>query len=188
MTARPVSIQGEKTVLREKRLSDAANDYEWRADEELAKLDAARPLRIGYREFLALYHDEVQYDTPWSRRFAIDTLDGYRHIGNCMYYDINFTARTTELGILIGDRDYWSHGYGTDAVNTMLHHIFTETSLDKVYLHTLDWNRRAQRSFEKSGFQSVKPVTRAGLHFIYMDIPRARWVSLTDSDGPGEPR
>ena len=105
-----------------------------------------------------------------------------------MYYDINFTARTTELGILIGDRDYWSHGYGTDAVNTMLHHIFTETSLDKVYLHTLDWNRRAQRSFEKSGFQSVKPVTRAGLHFIYMDIPRARWVSLTDSDGPGEPR
>ena len=76
MTARPVSIQGEKTVLREKRLSDAANDYEWRADEELAKLDAARPLRIGYREFLSLYHDEVQYDTPWSRRFAIDTLDG----------------------------------------------------------------------------------------------------------------
>ena len=186
MTARAVSIQGEKTVLREKRLSDAVNDYQWRADEELAQLDAARPLRISYREFFAFYQDEVQHDTPWSRRFAIDTLGDDRHIGNCMYYDINFTSRTTELGILIGDRDYWSHGYGTDAVDTMLNHIFTDTPLDMVYLHTLDWNNRAQRSFEKSGFQAVKPVTRAGLHFIYMELPRARWESL--ADGSGEPR
>jgi RimJ/RimL family protein N-acetyltransferase len=175
MAAKRISLVGDKTVLREKRISDAANDYEWRADEELARLDAARPLRVGYKEFLPLYEEEIQYDAPWSRRFAIDTAADQRHIGNCMYYDINFTAGAAELGILIGDRDYWSRGYGTDAVDTLLRHIFTETPLNKVYLHTLEWNHRAKRSFEKSGFHAVKPVTRAGLHFIYMELPRAAW-------------
>ena len=185
MVASVMAIQGEKTTLREKRFSDAEDDYQWRVDEELGRLDAATPLTIAFQNFLVHYRDEIQYTTPWSRRFGIDAREEAKHIGNCMYYDINYVSGTTELGILIGDRDYWSRGYGTDAVDAMLTHIFTDTPLTMVYLHTLEWNHRAQRSFEKSGFVPIRPVTRGGLHFVYMELPKSRWEERQTADVEG---
>ena len=168
------TLTGYKVVLREKRLSDALNDYNWRVDEELAYLDAAAPLKMSYDAYLRMYQDELRYPTPWSSRFAIDTFAG-KHIGNCMYYDIDHIRGRTELGILIGDRDYWSRGYGTDAVNTLLDHIFSSTPLRVVYLHTLEWNIRAQKAFAKSGFLPIKSIRRNGLEFLLMEIRRKHW-------------
>lgn len=167
-------LRGEKVILREKRLSDALDDYRWRVDEELARLDATTPLRMRFEEFLRFYAEELRYPSPWSRRFAIDTLEGL-HIGNCMYYDIDYLRCRTELGILIGDKRYWGQGYGSDAVRTLLHHIFTATPITCVYLHTLEWNIRAQRAFEKCGFTPVRLVRRAGQTFVYMEIHKEDW-------------
>ena len=173
---------GQKVVLREKILSDAEDDYAWRTDEELAKLDATRPLRMSFNDFLRYTREEIDYPSPRSRRFAIDTHDG-KHIGNCMYYDIDLRRGQAELGIMIGDRDYWSRGYGTDSVNTLLTHIFTSTSIDRVYLHTLEWNQRARNSFAKSGFKELRPVRRNGLDFIYMEVWRTEWERLANLRG-----
>ncbi len=173
---------GEKVVLREKLLSDAEDDYGWRTDKELATLDATRPLRMSFNDFLRYTREEIDYPSPRSRRFAIDTHDG-KHIGNCMYYDIDLRRGQTELGIMIGDRDYWSRGYGTDSVNTLLTHIFTSTTIDRVYLHTLEWNQRARNSFAKSGFKELGPVRRNGLDFIYMEVWRTEWERLANLRG-----
>ncbi|GBD11967.1 hypothetical protein HRbin23_01652 [bacterium HR23] len=178
--------RGQKVLLREKLLSDAPDDYRWRSDEELARLDAAPPLRMPFQEYLRFYQDELRYPYPWSRRFAIDTLDG-KHIGNCMYYDIDYTTGEAELGIMIGEKDYWNQGYGTDAVKTLLHHIFTETPLKRIYLHTLEWNTRAQRSFAKAGFVPVRTVRRNGQTFVRMEITRERWLTLQQERGRDSP-
>ncbi len=167
-------VTGEKVALREKRLEDARDDYAWRTDEELSRLDATRPITMSYSAFLRYAKDELTYANPSSKRLAIDALDG-RHIGNCMYYDISLKRGEVELGIMIGDRGYWSQGYGTDSVETLLTHIFTATPLDRVYLHTLDWNLRARKSFAKAGFRELKDVRRGGLDFILMEILRAEW-------------
>ena len=169
MRAPGILLTGEKVALREKRLTDAPRDYAWRTDPELAQLDAASPLRMSYPDYLRVFEDELRFPTPWSRRLTIETLDNVQ-IGNCMYYDIDFVGRKTELGILIGDRDYWGRGYGTDAVLTLLDHIFETTQMTRVYLHTLDWNIRAQRSFAKCGFVPVRQVRRNGMDFILMEI------------------
>ncbi|MCS7207118.1 MAG: GNAT family N-acetyltransferase [Dehalococcoidia bacterium] len=169
--------KGQKVILREKSLADAADDYRWRSDEELARLDAAPPLRMPFQDFLRLYEEELRYPYPWSRRFAIDTLDG-KHIGNCMYYDIDYTTGEAELGIMIGEKEYWNRGYGTDAVKTLLAMIFTETTLQRIYLHTLEWNVRAQRSFAKAGFVPVRTVRRNGQVFLRMEISREHWLRL----------
>ena len=170
----PVWLEGKKVVLRDKRIEDARSDYNWRLDEELAKLDATRPLNMPYSDFLRYSQEEIDFPNPRSRRFGIDDLTG-KHIGNCMYYDIDTRRRETELGIMIGDRAYWSKGYGTDAVDTLLRYIFTQTNMKRVYLHTLDWNHRAQKSFEKSGFRRVKSVRKRGLDFLRMEVLRDEW-------------
>lgn len=182
-------ITGEKVVLREKSVGDASDDYTWRTDDELSRLDATRPITMPYDAFLRYSREETQYSSLASKRLAIDTLDGV-HIGNCMYYDINHSRGEAELGIMIGDRRYWGEGYGTDAVKTLLTFIFTTTDLSRVYLHTLKWNDRARQSFIKAGFQEIGEVFRSGFDFIKMEVRRDHWaapnsiVTNTEDEGP----
>ena len=169
-------LKGGRVVLRDKRPEDAENDYRWRSDPELARLDAAIPLTMSFERYLKLFEDQMKYPTPGSHHYSIETSDG-RFIGNCMYYDLDTVNREAELGIVIGDRDYWSDGYGYDAVTTLLDHMFNARDLKRVYLHTLEWNTRAQKSFSKSGFNPVKPVRRMAHDFILMDVLRDDWYA-----------
>ena len=52
-------LVGQKILLREKILHDARDDYRWRTDSELAELDAADPLRMGFDDYLRFYQDEL---------------------------------------------------------------------------------------------------------------------------------
>ena len=47
---------------------------------------------------------------------------------------------------------------------------YAELGLERMYLHTLAWNYRAQRCFEHAGFKRVRHVNRGGHEFILMDI------------------
>ena len=167
-------MKGKQVILREKRIEDAQDDYAWRVDEELARLDATRPLNMSFEDFKRYSREEIDFPSPRSRRFGVDTYDGV-HIGNCMFYDIDLRNGEAELGIMIGDRDYWSKGYGRDTVNTLIDYIFTTTTITRVYLHTLDWNHRARRSFVQSGFRELRKVRRSGLDFVRMEIMRTEW-------------
>ena len=170
-------INGELIFLRDKHIDDAERDFSWRVDEELSALDATSPLRMSYDNYLRMYQDELRYPVSWSKRFAVETHEG-KTIGNCMYYDLDTSKQQTELGIMIGDKDYWSQGYGTDIVKTLLRHLFTTKSLNRIYLHTLTWNIRAQKAFEKCGFVSVKEVRRYGYDFLLMEIFKDDWEVL----------
>ena len=174
-----VELKGAKIVLRDKRPEDAENDYIWRSDPELARLDAALPLTMSFDRYLKLFQDQLKYPTPGSHHFATDTLEG-RFIGNCMYYDLDTVNMEAELGIVIGDREYWSNSYGYDAVTTLLSHLFAEKSLKRVYLHTLEWNTRAQRCFSKSGFSPVKTVRRMSQDFILMEVLKNDWFDSAE--------
>ena len=176
-----VFIRGQKVVLREKRVEDAPDDFAWRSDEELAKLDATRPLNMTYDDFLRYARTEIDDPGPRSKRLAIDTLDG-RHIGNFMYYDLDLRRGEAELGIMIGDRDYWGKGYGSDAIRAVQDYIFTQTTLTRVYLHTLEWNERAKRSFAKAGMRDVKTVRRSGMKFVRMEMLRHEWETLREAE------
>ncbi len=169
-------IDGELVILRAKRMEDVPADYTWRTDPELSHLDATRPINLTMREYGRFQQDELQFPSPWSVRLAIDTRNG-QHIGNCMYYDIDFNQGKAELGIMIGDRDHWSQGYGEDAVRTLLRHIFTDTPITLVYLHTLTKNLRAQRCFTKAGFRPVGEARRDGYDFVKMEILRSDWAA-----------
>ena len=176
-----VFIRGQKVVLREKRIEDAPDDFAWRSDEELAKLDATRPLNMTYDDFMRYARTEIDDPGPRSKRLAIDTLDG-RHIGNFMYYDLDLRRGEAELGIMIGDRDYWGKGYGSDAIRAVQDYIFTQTTLTRVYLHTLEWNERAKRSFAKAGMRDVKTVRRSGMKFVRMEMHRHEWETLREAE------
>lgn len=167
-------VTGRKVVLRGKRPEDAAADYGWRIDPELAELDAASVLRQPFEAFQRDYENELKFPTPWVRRYAIDTHEGV-HIGNCMVYDVDTISGKCELGILVGNRAYWNEGYGREAVLLLMAECFEMPSMDRVYLHTLAWNARARRAFAGCGFREIRPVRRGGKDFILMEMTRSEW-------------
>lgn len=168
-TAVRVIATGDLVRLREKRVEDAESDYAWRRDPELAGYDAAKPLTMSFTTFAATIAEELGYPQNHRRSFAIEELSGARHIGNVMYYGYDPAQGEAELGITIGDRDYWSQGYGTDAVAAMLRYLFEQLGLRRVFLHTLTWNHRAQECFLRAGFSRVREVTRGPHDFVLME-------------------
>ena len=167
-------IIGSKIILRDKRLADAQDDYTWQTDPALARLDAVPLLATTFSQYLSDYVSELHYPSPIRYRFAIETLDG-QHIGNCTYYGINEANGEAELGIMIGNRDYWDKGYGADAVATLLSYIFRRTNLKRIYLKTLDSNHRAQKCFQKCGFTPYGHLDKDGFSFVLMELHRKQW-------------
>jgi ribosomal-protein-alanine N-acetyltransferase len=163
--------------FRSKRLSDAKDDYAWQTDSELAELDAATTLNMTYQQYLSEYSFELCYPSSTRHEFAVDTVEG-EHIGNCVYYNVNAVEGKAELGIMIGNRDYWNQGYGTEVVNLLLDHIFGKTNLERIYLTTLTWNIRAQKCFKKCGFNECGQVVRDEHTFILMVVYRESWERL----------
>ena len=80
------------------------------------------------------------------------------------------------MGITIGERDYWGRGYGRDAVQHARRSTSSaSTGFRRVYLKTLDWNVRAQRAFERSGFRICGRSRRGGNAFVVMEY-MAAWL------------
>ncbi len=176
-------IEGERVVLREKRLSDAELDYAWRCDPELARLDAAEPLKAPFATFLRRYQEDLRFPYLHWHRLAIETRDG-RHIGNCVYHNGTGEPNEAELGIMIGDPQYRNQGYGTDVISTVVRHIFQDPCYDRIYLHTLDWNIRAQKCFRKCGFVSCGELVRGEHTFMVMELRRTRKKGPTEGSSP----
>jgi len=83
--------------------------------------------------------------------FAIDTLEGH-YIGGCGLNKVDWKNRVAEVGIFIGDKDYWGKGYGSDAMKVLIDFIFNEMNLNRIMLNVYGFNERAIKSYIKCGF------------------------------------
>jgi RimJ/RimL family protein N-acetyltransferase len=176
----------KKIRLRKKRLADAVDNYDWLTDPELTQLDAAPLLNATFAQYLSVYREELSYPSRKRCAFAVETNEG-KHVGNCSYYDINKNKKEAQLGIMIGNRDYWDKGYGVEVVITLLSHIFQETDLNRVYLKTLVSNIRAQRCFQKCGFAFCGHLDKDGHHFVLMEIHRKQWAENNSQGNTTQP-
>ena len=172
-----VVARGRRTVVRRKRVGDAADEYRWRSDPDLAQFDASRPVQAPYESYERNWSFDYRFTDMPGRSFAIEDEVG-RHIGNVMYYNIDSARNEAEIGISIGERSCWSLGYGSDALEAVVRGLFEVSGLGRLYLHTLEWNGRAQAAFRKVGFEVCGTSWRDGHTFIVMEV-RREWVLET---------
>jgi RimJ/RimL family protein N-acetyltransferase len=83
-------------------------------------------------------------------RFAIEA-DG-RCIGACALHNLEPTARTSELGIAIGDKQYWGRGFGRECVRLLLTYAFRYLNHHRVWLRVHAKNERAIHAYKACGF------------------------------------
>lgn len=169
-----VVARGRFTVIRRKRMRDARDEYRWRSDAELAEFDASRPVQSAFENYERNWSFDYRFTDMAGRSFAVEDDSG-RHIGNVMYYNIDHSRAEAEIGISIGERDCWSRGYGSDALTALTRKLFETTGLTRFYLHTLDWNERAQRAFRRAGFEINGTSWKDGHTFVVMEL-RREWA------------
>ncbi|MFQ6060818.1 MAG: GNAT family N-acetyltransferase [Thermoplasmata archaeon] len=142
-------IRGKKVLLRPFERSDLAKSIEWLNDPEIMRL-------LGRRSPISMAEEEKRYEdylkSGKSEIFAVMERNG-SHIGNIGLYRIDKINRKASLGIVIGEKDLWGRGYGSDAILTILRYAFKDLGLHKVSLRVFRANRRAIKSYMRCGFR-----------------------------------
>ena len=85
--------------------------------------------------------------------FTIVDRKKHVHIGNIKLGNINWVHRYADLGIMIGDKQYWGKGYGTEACRLLLGYAFCGLELNKVFLGVSADHRFAIKAYKKAGFK-----------------------------------
>ncbi|KYH29616.1 MULTISPECIES: GNAT family N-acetyltransferase [Clostridium] len=144
---------GEKVCLRAYREEDIARATELVNDKELKKF-----LVNGIPFPMTQWEEE-----EWIRsqkgnengeyNFAIEDIKTGKYIGGCGIHKVNWLSRVATVGIMIGDKNYWGKGYGTDAMKVLMKFIFEDMNMNKIRLSVFSFNERAKRCYEKCGFQ-----------------------------------
>lgn len=143
-------LEGKMVRLRALEPADLERCYRWVNDGEVTHYLSLRyPLSMADEE---RWLREGPANGFAGVRLAIETRDGV-HIGNMGLHQPNAEDRKAALGIMIGEKDYWSNGYGTDAIVTLLRFAFREMNLNRVWLHVFEFNERAIACYKKCGFQ-----------------------------------
>ena len=94
---------------------------------------------------------------------------------------MDWNHRTASLQLGIGNAADRGQGFGTQALNLMLHYAFDELNLHRVTLDAFEYNPRAVRSYEKAGFvvegHERKTLHRDGNYWdvIFMGVLREEW-------------
>jgi RimJ/RimL family protein N-acetyltransferase len=180
-------IEGKLVNLRAREMSDVERMTCWVNDREVARFQNARYPWSSEAEDAFVRRTTSVPITFADLRLAIDTKDGV-HIGGCGLHGASPENRTAELGIMVGDKAYWSKGYGTDAVATLVRFGFDEMNLNRIELHVYDFNERAQASYRKCGFVDEGRMRDAhyaeGVYcdVVVMGLLRSAWLSTDFTD------
>lgn len=83
---------------------------------------------------------------------AIVALESDTHIGNIKIGPIDRHHGTADIGLLIGERDAWGRGYGTEAIKLATDYAFRELGLRKLTAGCYGANVGSATAFRRAGW------------------------------------
>lgn len=87
--------------------------------------------------------------------FAIVDKESDTHIGNIKLGNIHPIHKYADIGLLIGDKNYWGRGIATNAIKLVSEFAFDELNLRKVLAGVYENNIGSIKAFEKCGFKKA---------------------------------
>lgn len=154
-------LVGPAIALRPVEPADAAPIRRWVNDPAIrALIGETRPLTPSAAD---AYVEKLQRDESrvW---FIIVERAGGRPIGECGLLRMMPAWRTTDLSIIIGERDAWGRGFGREAITLLLDYAFGALNFHRVAIGVVGFNQRALRFYEQVGFRR-EGVQRDGYFF-----------------------
>lgn len=146
-------IVGEKCYLSPCRAEDSEKWTEWFNDLEVT-------LPLGDEAYTPFSLEKCQESVKHviqnqEHVFTIVDSESNAPIGRCLLFSIDWVNRHAMLGIFIGEKTFWSKGYGQEAVTLLVDYAFTLLNLNSLMLGAMAFNERAIQCYKKVGFKEI---------------------------------
>ncbi len=150
-----IALGGAVVTLRPMTERDWDLLAKWNSDPEVLWFSEGDDVGLySLEEVQAIYRGVSQ--TAFC--FIIE-VDG-RPIGECWLQEMNIDRILSKypgrdcrrVDLVIGEKDQWGRGYGTDAIRTLTRFGFEEEGADMLFGLVSDYNLRSRRAFEKAGY------------------------------------
>ena len=144
-------IPGEKVSLRPMKPKEVELIYKWANNPDVM------PYWYGKRKSLKQIKDDWRPHyfsdrNPYSGRCFVIVADN-KPIGMINYNKIDRENKSADIDIIIGQKENWDKGYGTDALKTFINYLFRKFKLNRIWLGTYVFNLRAVSAYKKAGFK-----------------------------------
>lgn len=152
---------GERIYLRPITKEDLAYIRKWYNDPEIRGLiGSTTPMSRQDAEewFENLHKDKSRI---W---FTVVTKEDDRVIGETGLLRMFPHWRTTDLSIILGEKDTLGKGYGTEVMNLLLDYAFGYLNFHRVAIGVVGFNDKALRFYEKIGFKR-EGIQRDGYYY-----------------------
>lgn len=170
-------LKGTKVTLRPVKLSDTATLAGWMNDQDVVKY-LSRYLPITEME-----------EEEWIKSLAKKPGNNIvliieaekKMIGSVGLHNINWKNGDGTFGIVIGNKNYWSKGFGTEAASLIIAYGFNQLNLHRISSMVYDFNERSLKLYLKLGFQEEgyrrEAMFKDGLYcdIIELGLLRAEW-------------
>ncbi len=123
----------------------------WLGDPEVVRFLEVRFARYdleGLREYV-----ENCNRSKNTRLFGIFLSETGEHIGNIKLGAINQHHQRGEIGLMIGGKQYWGRGFGTESIIAVTDYAFDTLGLQKVCSGCYGNNLGSLRAFLKAGYR-----------------------------------
>jgi diamine N-acetyltransferase len=174
-------IIGKRVRLRAIERTDLPRFVNWLNDPEvLQHLLIAVPMSLAQEEKW-FDHNLTLDKAEQPLAIEVDLAGEWLPIGNISLMDISSTDRYAELGIFIGEKQFWNQGYGGEAIELMLAHGFNHLNLNRIYLRVIETNSRGIRCYERVGFIYEGRMRQARfedgqyIDVLLMSVLRTEW-------------
>jgi RimJ/RimL family protein N-acetyltransferase len=147
---------GKKCFLSPMEISDADKYTTWLNDQEVVKhlsLSTAVITVESEKGFLSSLSQNHNY--------GIIDFESEQLIGSIGLMNIDHIHQTAEIGIFIGNKDYWGKGFGSEALSLLISYAYQTLNLHNIMLKVFSINTRAIKCYEKIGFKKIGVIREA---------------------------
>ena len=155
-------LRGENVLLRPIRRSDISCFLKWFNDPQIVQyLDMYLPMtEMSEEKFIEeLGTTRAKSDII----LVVEAIEGEstKPIGNCGLHSISPKDHNATFGIVIGEKDYWSKGYGVEAARLLINYGFQQLNLHRISSSAIVYNDRSIKLHKKLGFREEGRLRQA---------------------------
>jgi len=155
-------LRGERVLLRPVKRSDISYFLKWFNDPEILQY-------VGlYLPMTEMSEEKFIEDLGTTRArsdvvLVIEAIEGdsTKPIGSCGLHNISPKDHNALFGIVIGEKDYWSKAYGTEAARLLIDYGFQQLNLHRISSGALAFNDRSIKLHKKLGFREEGRLRQA---------------------------
>lgn len=146
-----ISVTTENLELKTLTHENASPHYfDWLQDPQVTRFLEVRHLNFSSEEIQNFIN--YMFEDKNNILFGIFVKNTQKHIGNIKLGPINWVYSRADIGLLIGDKEYWGKGFATEAIEAVVKVAQENLNIHRLQAGAYASNIGSIKAFKKANF------------------------------------